>query len=145
MPSIGAEPAPAPGAAGGKAEVTLAIVGLNPAAVTGAPRPPESRAAGFSAGPEKRLEGGTGANGTALVNVPGLVVKGGAKDAQPTLVAAFSPTSRENLLAAARMVTPAGPAGRPPARFARTEAVGGAGPQAGGRVPCIPSRFRCPM
>jgi TonB family protein len=39
----------------------------------------------------------------ALLNVPGLMVKGGAKDTQPTLMTSFSPTSRENLLAAARV------------------------------------------
>jgi TonB family protein len=45
------------------------------------------------------------------VNVPGLVVKGGAKDAQPTLAlsATFSPTSRENLLAAVRVATGSAP------------------------------------
>ena len=92
-------PAPPSGA-----EATLAIVGLNPAKMTEVPAVAASRAAGFSGGPEVRAEGGTGANGIALLNVPGLVVKGGAKDAQPTLMANFSPTSKENLLAARRSV-----------------------------------------
>jgi TonB family protein len=110
-PVISAEPPAVPGVAGlqgAMAEASLAIVGLNPAKTTEVPAPPGSRAAGFSAGPEVRAEGGTGANGIALLNVPGLVVKGGAKDTQPTLVANFSPTSRENLLAAARAAPRAG-------------------------------------
>ena len=102
-PAISAEPPVAAGMAGSTAAATLAIVGLNPAKTIDVPAPPASRAAGFSAGPETRPEGGTGTNGAGLLNVPGLVVKGGAKDAQPTLVATFSPTSRENLLAAARV------------------------------------------
>jgi TonB family protein len=44
-----------------------------------------------------------------LLNVPGLVVKGGAKDTQPTLMATFSPTSKANLLAAARSAVRAAP------------------------------------
>jgi TonB family protein len=88
---------------------TLAIVGLNPARTTVVPKPPASRAAGFSAGPEPRAEGDTGAKKFALVNVPGLVVSNGAKDTQPTIAATFSPTSWENLLAAARVSKGAGP------------------------------------
>jgi TonB family protein len=88
---------------------TLAIVGLNPARTTVVPKPPASRAAGFSAGPEPRAEGDTGAKKFALVNVPGLVVSNGAKDTQPTIAATFSPTSRENLLAAARVSKGAAP------------------------------------
>jgi TonB family protein len=108
-PAIHAGPpavTPVPGAMGG---ATLAIVGLNPARTTVVPAPPASRAAGFSAGPEPRAEGGTGANSMALLNVPGLVVKGGAKDTQPTLMAPFSPTSKANLLAAARGAMGAAP------------------------------------
>jgi TonB family protein len=85
------------------AAATLAIVGLNPAMTREVPVPPGSRAAGFSAAPQPRAEGGTGSNGIALLNVPGLVVQGGVKDKEPTLMATFSPTSKENLLAAARM------------------------------------------
>jgi TonB family protein len=91
------------------AEASLAIVGLNPAKTTQVPALPGSRPAGFSAGPEVRAEGGTGSNGIALVNVPGLVVKGGASDKQPTLLTTVSPTSRENLLAAARLSMGAAP------------------------------------
>src|ERR1035437_5178649 len=91
------------------AEASLAIVGLNPAKTMEVPAPPGSRAAGFSAGPEARAEGGPNAHRIALLNVPGLVVSGGAKDTQPTLMAHFSPTSKENLLAAARMSMAAAP------------------------------------
>src|ERR1019366_2937185 len=107
-PAIHAGPpavTPVPGAMGG---ASLAIVGLNPARTTVVPAPPASRAAGFSAGPEPRAEGGTGAKNFALVNVPGLVVSNGTKDTQPTMMATFSPTSRENL-AAARVTKAAAP------------------------------------
>src|ERR1039458_4471174 len=108
-PAIHAEPPavpPVPEAMGG---ASLAIVGLNPARTTEVPKPPASRAAGFSAGPEPRAEGDTGAKKFALVNVPGLVVSNGAKDTRPTMAATFSPTSRENLLAAARVSKGAAP------------------------------------
>jgi TonB family protein len=104
-------------------EASLAIVGLNPAKTTEVPAPPGSRAVGFSAGPEARAEGGTGANIGALVNVPGLVVKGGAADTQPSLVASFSPTSRENLLAAARVSKGAAPRVAVEPRAARVTAA----------------------
>jgi TonB family protein len=106
------------------AETTMAIVSLNPANTREAPAPPGSRPAGFSAGPEVRKDGSSGSNdGTALLNVPGLTVRGGAKDDQPTLVTHFSPTSKENLIAAARSVgglrTEAAPARDPgPVRVA---------------------------
>jgi TonB family protein len=101
-PAISAEPPAAPIGARTTAEASLAIVGLNPARTMDVPAPPASRAAGFSAGPQPREEGGAGANRTALLNVPGLVVQGGARDTRPTMATRFSPTSRENLLAAAR-------------------------------------------
>jgi TonB family protein len=118
-PSISAEPPAAPSIPGSTAAATLAIVGLNPANTMEVPAPPRSRAAGFSAGTETRVDGGTGTNGMALLNVPGLMVKGGAKDTQPTLMTSFSPTSRENLLAAARVAkgsTPDLPAETPTSR-----------------------------
>ena len=108
-PVLSAEPPAVPEVRGAMAEASLAIVGLNPAKTMEVPAPPGSRAAGFSAGPAARAEGGTGANRIALLNVPGLVVSGGAKDTQPTLMAHFSPTSKENLLAAARMSMAAAP------------------------------------
>ena len=111
-PSIPVEPsAPssAPPGAGAMGRATLAIVGLNPAKTTEVPTALASRAAGFSAGPEPRAEGSTGANAFALVNVPGLVVNNGPRNTQPTMVATFSPTSPDNLLAAARISKAAGP------------------------------------
>jgi TonB family protein len=108
-PVLDAEPPAVAGVPGAMAEASLVIVGLNPAKTMEVPAPPASRAAGFSAGPEKRTEEGAGANGMALVNVPGLTVKGGATDKPPALVANFSPTSRENLLAAARVGMRAAP------------------------------------
>jgi TonB family protein len=101
-PGISGEAPPVPGTAGVPSEATLAIVGLNPAKTTDVPPPPGSRTASFSAGPELRVNGGAGGGSPTLVNVPGLIVKGGPKDAEPTLMAPFSPTSKENLIAAAR-------------------------------------------
>jgi TonB family protein len=100
-PALDAEPA--------MAEASLAIVGLNPAKIMDVPASPVSRPAGFSAGPDTRAKGGTGAGSTALVNVPGLTVGGAATDKPPALVAGFSPTSKENLLAAARIGMSAAP------------------------------------
>ncbi len=101
-PAISAEPPVAPMGTRATAEASLAIVGLNPARTLDVPAPSASRAAGFSAGPQPREDGGAGANRIALLNVPGLVVQGGARDTRPTMATGFSPTSRENLLAAAR-------------------------------------------
>ena len=57
----------------------LAIAGLDPAKLTELPKPPGSRAAGFSAGPEVRPKGGTEAPGesNSRVVVPGLLARGG--------------------------------------------------------------------
>ena len=97
-------PATAGVVGGGSAQATMAIVGLNPANTTSVPAPPGPREAGFSAGPVVRPEGGVGGGTSdARIAVPGLLVRGGVKDDQPSLVANFSPTSRENLLAAARI------------------------------------------
>ncbi|MBS1856780.1 MAG: TonB family protein [Acidobacteria bacterium] len=92
------------------AQTTMAIVGLNPANTRELPPPPESRKSGFSGGPVERKEGASSTNGgVTLLNVPGLTVRGGAKDDAPVLaMPPFSPTSRENLVAAARTVGHAG-------------------------------------
>jgi protein TonB len=85
-------------------QASLAIVGLNPVITTVVPAVPSSREAGFSAGTVVRPEGGMGGSRTgAQVAVPGLLLRGGVKDDQPSLVARFSPTSRENLMEASRM------------------------------------------
>jgi TonB family protein len=122
-PVLFAEPPAVPEVRGATAEASLAIVGLNPAKTLVVPAPPGSRAAGFSAGPEARAEGGSANNRIALLNVPGLVVSGGAKDTQPTLMANFSPTSKENLLAAARWSMGAAPKAPAEARSPRTAEV----------------------
>jgi len=127
-PSINATPTP-------RAETTMAIVGLNPANTREIPPPPASRPAGFSSGPVERKEGSSSANnGLTLLNVPGLTARGGAKDSQPTLVAApFSPTSRENLLAAARLPG-AAPSGGRPAEPIAPRTVEAPDPRLAGRV-----------
>jgi TonB family protein len=106
-PDVGAPPAPPPLSN----LASLAIVGLNPADTTVVPALPAAREAGFSAGPVVRPEGGIGGSpASAGIAVPGLLLRGGVKDDQPSLVANFSPTSRENLLAAARMALGSAPA-----------------------------------
>jgi TonB family protein len=133
-PSVGSE-APAINAAPmAPAETTLAIVGLNPANVTEVPPPPASRPAGFSAGPTVRNEGSNPTNnGIALLNVPGLSVKSGPRDDRPTLMATFSPTSKENLLAAARSVGGV-TVGNAPAESRPTRVAEAPDPRLAGRV-----------
>jgi TonB family protein len=89
------------------AQATLAIVGLTPANSRDLPAPPASRPSGFSAGPEVRPEGGASTKSMPLLNVPGLTVGDGTHDTKPVILAPFSATSRENLMAAARAVAPA--------------------------------------
>jgi len=117
-PAISVDAPAISGVPGPVGQTELAIVGLNPANTTDVPTPPGSRAAGFSAGPVQRPAGGTGSvGGAALLGVPGLLVRGGANDAQSTLAAVnlMAPTSRENLIAAARTVTPVPALPPPPA------------------------------
>jgi protein TonB len=85
------------------AEASLVIAGLDPAKTMEVPAPPGSRQAGFSAAPQPRPRGGDdGGRQGALLVVPGLLARGGAKEDQPTLAAEAAPTSRRNLLVAAR-------------------------------------------
>ena len=109
-PSVSADAPSLNGPASAIGQAELAIVGLNPANMTEVPPPPGAHNAGFSAGPVQRPAGGMGsAGGAALLGVPGLLVRGGANDAQSTLAAVnlMAPTSAENLVAAARTVKPA--------------------------------------
>lgn len=116
-PSLSVE-APVPLAAA--PEASLAIVGLNPAKTTEIPAPPGSRRAGFSSGPQPLPEGAaSAANAAAMLTVPGLLVRSGAKDSQPALLARLSPTSRESLVAAARIALDSGPKSPAAARAAR--------------------------
>ena len=111
----GSAPAPppvngnAPVLPGSTAQATLAIVGLTPSKATELPAPPASRPGGFSAGPEVRPDGASSNLNMPLLNVPGLTVNDNKREAKPGIMAPFSPTSRENLMAAARTVTPGVP------------------------------------
>jgi TonB family protein len=123
----------APGTSSLPSEASLAIVGLNPAKGLDVPAPSTSRAANFSAGPETRPEGGAGGSSITLLNVPGLIVKGGPKDTQPTLVAPpFSATSKENLLAAARIARTLPP--KPPEEPNAPRVMEAPDPRLAGRV-----------
>jgi len=86
------------------AQATLAIASLNPSKAPDFPKPPGSRQAAFSGGPEPRKQGGEGEPADGAIVVPWLTARGGAKDAHPTLVVNPNPnpTARENLMAAAR-------------------------------------------
>ncbi|MFB3828688.1 MAG: TonB family protein [Bryobacteraceae bacterium] len=82
--------------------LTAAIVGLNPSATLESPLPEASRPAAFSAGPEPGRGSGNGEPvESARIFVPDLMVRGGARDGRPTLMARAAPTSIENLRAAA--------------------------------------------
>lgn len=111
LPDLPAAPEVGGSALSSPSEASLAIVGMNPSKAPDFPTPPGSRQAGFSAGPLTRPKGSDGGgDGSSVIVVPGLLVRGGAKDNQPTLVANLSPTSRENLLAAARTALGTAPA-----------------------------------
>ena len=98
-------------------EASLAIVGLLPTRSAEIPTPKASQQAGFSAGPQPRAEGGDSDEGTSQLVVPGLLVRGAAKEQpQPTLMTSLEPpTSLRNLMVAARSVKVA------PSAFADTE------------------------
>jgi TonB family protein len=136
VPAVGTEAPAVNAAATPQAETTMAIVGLNPANTREIPRPPESRPAGFSAGPVERKDGASGANnGITLLNVPGLTVRSGVKDADPTMVAPpFSPTSRENLMAAARVPGGAPTVTRTPSGASAPRVTEAPDPRLSGRV-----------
>jgi TonB family protein len=94
---------PTPGA-----EAALAIASLTPAAAREIPKPVAPHDANFSAGPTLRSEGG--ASGGSVLQVPGLLARGG--DALPaSMVGPNGSIAREaNLLAGVRPT----PGGRPP-------------------------------
>jgi TonB family protein len=89
------------------AEASLAIAGLNPAVTPDLPTPPGAREAGFSAGPALRTEGGTGTPTTSMLEVPGLLARGGDTQGKPTLVGRVLPFTRERLADAPRLPPPA--------------------------------------
>src|SRR5262249_16787802 len=102
-PAVSAEEPAIRAAQTAPAETTMAIVGLNPANTREVPPPPPSRPAGFSAAPVMRKDGSSASDDNAALNVPGVTVKGGGKDTQPALLGIYSPTCRENLMAAAKL------------------------------------------
>jgi len=101
-PVLTAEPQPLASEDSGNAQAALAIAGLEPVKLAELPTPPGSRSAAFSAGPKLNPEGGQGGSGSTVLQVPGLMVAGGAKEERPVVVAGASPTSPESLAAAAR-------------------------------------------
>jgi TonB family protein len=98
--------APALPEAASPSPVSMAIVGLNPAANVPASAPEGSRNARLSAGPTLRKEGGDGSAEGALLTVPGLLIHSGASDVKPTMMARAAPTSAGNLRAAMRTSLP---------------------------------------
>ena len=86
--------------------ISIAIVGLSPSTIA-VPLPEGSRNTQLSGGPNPRATGGSGGavEGASLV-VPGLLIRGGAPDAKPVVVAGGAPTSQQNLAAAVRANLP---------------------------------------
>lgn len=86
------------------ANLNAALIGLNPPARLDPVIPDSARAATLSAGPSPSPSGGDGEPvESARVFVPGVMIRGGARDARPTLIArAIAPTSPEALAAATR-------------------------------------------
>jgi TonB family protein len=89
-------------AAAAQPQATVAIVGLNPIDTVDIPRPPRAHEAGFSAGPHAQPKGGTEAPPGRAVMVPDLMAHGGARSADPALMAALRPLTREGIAAELR-------------------------------------------
>jgi TonB family protein len=82
-----------------QAEPSLVIVGLRPVELPAIPTPPGSHEAGFSAGTKLRPEGGDTDSKDAALTAPGLLTRGGTKEAQAALLASLdSPTSARSLM-----------------------------------------------
>jgi TonB family protein len=107
---------PAPELAGPAANLTAAVVGLNPADRAMPVIPEGSRPAQFSAAPEITLKGGAGGPvESATLVIPDLMIRGGApKRESIATISRVAPTSRENLLAAGRPVITSDPPPTPP-------------------------------
>jgi protein TonB len=99
----------APDLAGHGPALQLAIVGLDPARDLEVPAAPPPAEGGFSAGPKPAPKGAAADNNEAELTVPGLTARGGARDAQPTLVPKLGPPSMKTLLAGVPAAPPAGP------------------------------------
>lgn len=97
--------AEAPAAENRPTQAALAIVSPFPVHEAPISAPNSSQPAGFSQGPRPRAEGGDSSADASQLTVPGLLVRNGSKDTQPTLLAALEPpTSRSNLSAAVKAV-----------------------------------------
>jgi TonB family protein len=82
---------------------SLAIVGLKPVEAPEIPTPPGSHEAGFSAAPKLRPEGSDTDTKAAAMTAPGLLTRGGTKEAQAALIASLaSPTSTASLMEGVR-------------------------------------------
>ncbi len=93
------------------ANLSAAVVGLNPIDSPLPVIPEGSRPAQFSAAPELSPKGGAGGPvESAMITIPDLMIRGGAKkrDSLASLVH-ITPSSRENLLAAGRPVITSDP------------------------------------
>src|SRR5579883_2435097 len=90
----------------------LAIVSPDPALAVDIPAPPPPSPAAFSAGPRPAATGAAADDAPSVVAVPGITVRGGARDPQPTLVPRLGPLSMKTLLAGVRPAPPGGPAPR---------------------------------
>jgi TonB family protein len=102
-------------------DVTAAVVGMNPTDRKAPVVPEISRAAEFSVAPNIARDAAAPSE-SAMITVPGLSIRNTAEAPRPTLpaVAMAAPTSRENLLAAARMAA----AQRPPISAAAAQPAG---------------------
>ena len=119
-----------------EANVTAAVVGLNPLDRAAPVIPEASRHAEFSAAPEISRRGGApSADEGARITAPDLTIRSGAaprKDSIATL-ARVAPTSKENVLAAVRPLIST-PPGAPPAVSAARVVSAGPDPRFEGRV-----------
>jgi len=121
------------------ADLTAAVVGLNPIDRATPIIPEGSRPAQFSAAPEISPKGGDGGPvESAAIVMPDLMIRGAQskKDSIATL-ARVAPTSRENLLAAGRPVitdAPAPPASPPKPILGAVRVTSGPDPRFEGRT-----------
>lgn len=112
--------APADPIAAPSVKPSLVIAGLNPVEAPDIPSPPGSHDAGFSAAPKPRPEGSDTDSKDAALTTPGLLARGGPKDAYAALIASLaSPTSTQSLMEGMRRMRQesapeAAPAGNAP-------------------------------
>ena len=103
------------------APASIAIAGLDPVNRANIPPPPGSHDAGFSAGPELHPKGASEASAeNASVTVPGLVTRGGSKEAPSSLLSVFAPLEHQVLTARAGTPAVTPPGATPPRRAGST-------------------------